>query len=75
MSDVTGPDVTGLAEFEIRARAFVNATGPFSDVVRSLASAAAPPRMHPSKGPTSCSRWTASRKTTLYWFQRLRTGG
>jgi glycerol-3-phosphate dehydrogenase len=36
--------------FEIRARAFVNATGPFSDVVRRLASPDVTPRMHPSKG-------------------------
>jgi len=36
--------------FEIRARAFVNATGPFSDVVRQLASPAVPLRMRPSKG-------------------------
>ena len=36
--------------FEIRARAFVNATGPFSDVVRRLASPDVMPRMHPSKG-------------------------
>ena len=36
--------------FRIAARSFVNATGPFSDVVRQLASAKAAPRMHPSKG-------------------------
>jgi glycerol-3-phosphate dehydrogenase len=36
--------------FEIRARAFVNATGPFSDVVRQLVSTHAAPRMRPSKG-------------------------
>jgi glycerol-3-phosphate dehydrogenase len=36
--------------FRIAARAFVNATGPFSDVIRQLASAKAPPRMSPSKG-------------------------
>lgn len=34
----------------VRARSFVNATGPFSDVVRQLASPKVPPRMHPSKG-------------------------
>ena len=34
----------------IPARSFVNATGPFSDVIRQLASAKAAPRMHPSKG-------------------------
>ena len=36
--------------FRIRARSFVNATGPFSDVVRQLASPNVPTRMHPSKG-------------------------
>ncbi len=36
--------------FPIRARAFVNATGPFSDRLRRLASPAAPPRLRPSKG-------------------------
>jgi glycerol-3-phosphate dehydrogenase len=36
--------------FKIVARAFVNATGPFSDVVRNLASAEAGSRMRPSKG-------------------------
>jgi len=34
----------------IRANAFVNATGPFSDAVRSLASANSAPRLSPSKG-------------------------
>ena len=38
------------SSFEIRARAFVNATGPFSDVVRQLASSHAAARMRPSKG-------------------------
>lgn len=37
-------------KFEIRARAFVNAAGPFSDLVRQLATGGAPPRMRPSKG-------------------------
>jgi len=36
--------------FTIRARAFVNATGPYSDAVRTLASPDAAPRMRPSKG-------------------------
>src|SRR6185436_7054914 len=40
----------GLSAIEIRARAVVNATGPFSDAVRHLASPVAPPRMRPSKG-------------------------
>jgi glycerol-3-phosphate dehydrogenase len=38
------------SSFRIRARAFVNATGPFSDAIRQLASATAEPRMRPSKG-------------------------
>ena len=36
--------------FRISARSFVNATGPFSDVVRQLASPKTSLRMHPSKG-------------------------
>lgn len=36
--------------FQIRARAFVNATGPFSDVLRQFASPKTSPRMRPSKG-------------------------
>jgi glycerol-3-phosphate dehydrogenase len=43
-------DQASRGTFEIRARAFVNATGPFSDVVRRLASPDVMPRMHPSKG-------------------------
>ena len=43
-------DRMGRRTLEIRARAFVNATGPFSDVVRQLASPGAVPRMRPSKG-------------------------
>lgn len=47
---VTVTDLISNRTFRIAARAFVNATGPFSDVVRLLASADAQPRMHPSKG-------------------------
>jgi glycerol-3-phosphate dehydrogenase len=36
--------------FTIRARAFVNATGPFSDSTRTLAQSGVPLRMRPSKG-------------------------
>ena len=43
-------DRSSSETFEIRARAFVNATGPFSDVVRELASPGTPARMRPSKG-------------------------
>lgn len=37
-------------EFIIRARSFVNATGPFSDSLREMAAPGIPPRMHLSKG-------------------------
>lgn len=37
-------------EFVMRARVFVNATGPFSDTVRQMASTHVPPRMRLSKG-------------------------
>lgn len=37
-------------EFTIHARVFVNATGPFADTVRTLASPGIPPRMRLSKG-------------------------
>jgi len=37
-------------KFEIPAKIFVNATGPFADTVRAMASPAAPPRMRLSKG-------------------------
>jgi glycerol-3-phosphate dehydrogenase len=37
-------------KFNVRARAFINATGPFSDSIRSLVNPAAPPLIRPSKG-------------------------
>jgi glycerol-3-phosphate dehydrogenase len=43
-------DQVSKQTFRIAARSFVNATGPFSDVMRKLASAKASPRMYPSKG-------------------------
>jgi len=43
-------DQISKQSFRITARSFVNATGAFSDVIRQLASAKAPPRMVPSKG-------------------------
>jgi glycerol-3-phosphate dehydrogenase len=43
-------DQSSSGTFQIRARAFVNATGPFSDAIRQLVSADAPSRMRPSKG-------------------------
>jgi glycerol-3-phosphate dehydrogenase len=36
--------------FEVRARAFVNATGPFADGIRAMAAPGIPPRMRLSKG-------------------------
>jgi len=36
--------------FAVRARAFVNATGPFADTVRLMATPGVPRRMRPSKG-------------------------
>ena len=36
--------------FTVRARAFINATGPHADVLRRMANPAAPPRMRLSKG-------------------------
>ncbi len=50
LASATVVDQASPRTFEIRARAFVNATGPFSDVVRRLASPDVTPRMHPSKG-------------------------
>jgi glycerol-3-phosphate dehydrogenase len=50
IASATVVDQTASGTFQIRARAFVNATGPFSDVVRQLASPSAVPRMRPSKG-------------------------
>jgi len=43
-------DQVSERSFRIMASAFVNATGPFSDVMRNLASAEAGSRMRPSKG-------------------------
>lgn len=50
LTSATVVDQTSPRTVEIRARAFVNATGPFSDVVRRLASPDTAPRMQPSKG-------------------------
>lgn len=38
------------SRFSVRARAFINATGPYADVLRRMANPAAPPRMRLSKG-------------------------
>jgi glycerol-3-phosphate dehydrogenase len=40
----------GGQSFVVRARAFVNATGPFADSIRAMANPAAKPRMRLSKG-------------------------
>jgi len=46
----TVTDEISKQTFRIEARSFVNATGPFSDIIRQLAAAKASPRMSPSKG-------------------------
>jgi glycerol-3-phosphate dehydrogenase len=43
-------DQISSQSFTVRARAFVNATGPFSDTVRAMAHPGIAPRMRPSKG-------------------------
>ena len=43
-------DQLASRRFVVRARAFINATGPFADTVRQLAAPGAPPRMRLSKG-------------------------
>jgi len=43
-------DVLAGNKFKVRARAFVNATGPFADTVREMASPGIAPRMRLSKG-------------------------
>jgi glycerol-3-phosphate dehydrogenase len=43
-------DRISRSHFVVRARAFINATGPHADVLRQMAHAAAPPRMRLSKG-------------------------
>ena len=41
--------LTGI-EFVVRARAFVNATGPQADTIRKMVNPGVPPRIRPSKG-------------------------
>jgi glycerol-3-phosphate dehydrogenase len=43
-------DRIGRRRFTVRARVFINATGPYADVLRRMANPAAPPRMRLSKG-------------------------
>lgn len=46
----TAEDARAMQAFEIRAKAVVNATGPWSDAVRRLSDPDAPPRLSPTKG-------------------------
>jgi len=46
----TVEDVIAGSTFTVRARAFVNATGPYSDAVRRLATPGSEQRLRPSKG-------------------------
>jgi glycerol-3-phosphate dehydrogenase len=50
LTAVTVQDQVSRQSFVVRARAFVNATGPFADSIRSMANPAAKPRMRLSKG-------------------------
>jgi glycerol-3-phosphate dehydrogenase len=50
LAEATVDDAIGRAQFPVRARAFVNATGPFADTIRDLAQPGVPKRMRPSKG-------------------------
>jgi glycerol-3-phosphate dehydrogenase len=50
LAAVTVHDRFSGQTFVIRARAFVNATGPFADSIRAMANPAAKPRMRLSKG-------------------------
>jgi glycerol-3-phosphate dehydrogenase len=43
-------DQLSRERFEVRARAFANATGPFADGIRAMAAPGIPPLMRPSKG-------------------------
>lgn len=47
---VEAEDQIGGRRFAVRARAFINATGPYADVLRRMANPAATPRMRLSKG-------------------------
>ena len=50
LAAVTVQDQFGGQSFVVRARAFVNATGPFADSLRAMVNPAAKPRMRLSKG-------------------------
>ncbi len=55
--DVAAHDAETGEEFLIQARAVVNATGVFADVIRRMDDPNAKPMIRPSQGRTSC--WTA----------------
>ena len=51
IKDASGTDPEqAFAPFQIRARCFLNCTGPFADAVRHYANPDLPPRIRPSKG-------------------------
>ncbi len=50
LSAVQVEDQLTHARFTVRARAFINATGPYADTVRRMATPDVPPRMRLSKG-------------------------
>jgi glycerol-3-phosphate dehydrogenase len=50
LSSVSVKDQLTGAEFFVKASAFVNATGPFTDSIRTMATASVPKRMRLSKG-------------------------
>jgi glycerol-3-phosphate dehydrogenase len=50
LAAVTVQDQASEQSFVVRARTFVNATGPFADSIRVMANSAAKPRMRLSKG-------------------------
>jgi glycerol-3-phosphate dehydrogenase len=50
LAALTVQDQFGGQSFVVRARAFVNATGPFADSIRSMANPSLKPRMRLSKG-------------------------
>jgi glycerol-3-phosphate dehydrogenase len=50
LSGVSVIDMLTGAHFYVQARVFVNATGPFSDSIRTMATASVPKRMRLSKG-------------------------
>lgn len=50
LSGVSVTDLLGGKTFSIRAKVFVNATGPFSDAIRTMVTPSVPRRMRLSKG-------------------------